>query len=437
MPASGLHDWAMPPMPGAEACEGFESGWGVPSDVGHADPQMAELLREVGVPQVMHGDFLQFTVPEFGFVAADLAELNQFIDELVFPVDMPRALVTSKIRLLWSHCQKAVVVASPKVERESTVASDVSANQDAGWGQAFPKKLSVDQVRDMKAKFIARYPSEPLAVDTMPSPRLLALVHRQIVDKCWRPVPWKLRISEEQYESRIADRPHKAPKLEQLLEIDHHPQRDLAVQHMSRTVMAEILELHSTAIALCDGAHLHSLRDFNRRFLAKAFEKYGAESGLRPPTYREAMDADAKIWGSIASLVNDEGWTLESALREVVVVRNEIATLLMPRPAMPRVDRLAFLRKGLGKNKGNGKGKGKQPGPKGSAGKGLGLKINGFSIGTFYRKGQERRNLCVDFLKGACTRANCKFEHRCGVWMPDGNMCLQEHTPAQHKRTPH
>ena len=174
MPASGLHDWAMPPLPGAEACEPLESGWGMPSDVGHADPQMAELLREVGVPQVMRGDFLQFTVPEFGFVAADLAELNQFIDELVFPVDMPRALVTSKIRLLWSHCQKAVVVASPKVERESTVASDVSANQDAGWGQAFPKKLSVDQVRDMKAKFIARYPSEPLAADTMPSPRLLA-----------------------------------------------------------------------------------------------------------------------------------------------------------------------------------------------------------------------------------------------------------------------
>ena len=168
MPASGLHDWAMPPLPRAEACEPLESGWGMPSDVGHADPQMAELLREVGVPQVMRGDFLQFTVPEFGFVAADLAELNQFIDELVFPVDMPRALVTSKIRLLWSHCQKAVVVASPKVERESTVASDVSANQNAGWGQAFPKKLSVDQVRDMKAKFIARYPTEPLAADTMP-----------------------------------------------------------------------------------------------------------------------------------------------------------------------------------------------------------------------------------------------------------------------------
>ena len=36
----------------------------------------------------------------------------------------------------------------------------------------FPKKLSVDQVRNMKAKFMARYPSEPLAADTMPSPAL-------------------------------------------------------------------------------------------------------------------------------------------------------------------------------------------------------------------------------------------------------------------------
>ena len=144
---------------------------------------------------------------------------------------------------------------------------------------------------------------------------------------------------------------------------------------MSRTVWLRFLSC-TQQLSLCvTGPTCTASVIFNRRFLAKAFKKYGAESGLRSPTYHKAMDADAKIWGSIASLVNDEGWTLESALRKVVVVRNKIVTLLMPRPAMPRVDRLAFLRKGLGKNKGNGKGRGKQPGPKGSVGKGLGLKI--------------------------------------------------------------
>ncbi|CAE7428085.1 unnamed protein product, partial [Symbiodinium pilosum] len=271
-----------------------------------------ELLVEAQIPPELRHEFLHFTPAEFAPVAVDLEDLNKFIDELVFPPDMPRL---------------------------------------------------------------------------------------------------------------------------DLLAVDDVPQRDLSLQHMSRTVMQEILDLHATAIALVGGAHFHTLREMNRRFLAKACERYGSDTGLRCPNHAEAMQADQKLWQSISSLINDEGWCMDDAIHEVVVVRNEIATLLMPRPNPPKLPASWVLRKGGLKGLGKGKGKGAKGG---KSAKGSGVQVNGLQIATFYKKGQEKHLLCNDFSKGKCTRPNyCKFEHKCGVWLPDGSICLQDHTPLQHKKTAH
>ena len=84
---------------------------------------------------------------------------------------------------------------------------------DAAWVDTFPSKLSTTLVRSLVAKFKARYPSETLTPDAMPSARLMALVYKQVQDKCIRYVPWKWRLSEELREQQAMLRPAKLPRL--------------------------------------------------------------------------------------------------------------------------------------------------------------------------------------------------------------------------------
>eukprot|EP00439_Symbiodinium_sp_Y106_P020886 s6924_g2.t1 len=118
---------------------------------------------------------------------------------------------------------------------------------------------------------------------------------------------------------------------------------------MGKSLMSELLQLHAFAIALCGGAHLHTLKEFNRRFLRRCFERYPPESNLRSPSVAEAQIAEQVLWSQIATLFNEERWSLDAAIHEVVVLRNELHTQLMPRPLMPKTlvnDALRFRVKG-------------------------------------------------------------------------------------------
>ena len=116
----------------------------------------------------------------------------------------------------------------------------------------------------MVARFRARYPSEPLSAECMPSARLLALVAKQLQDKHWRYVPWKYRLSEEHQEKQSMTRPAKAPRLESLL-FDDVPTRDIPTPTMGKCLMQELLRLQAVAIAVCGGAHLYTLLEMNRK----------------------------------------------------------------------------------------------------------------------------------------------------------------------------
>ena len=169
----------------------------------------------------------------------------------------------------------------------------------------------------------------------MPGPRLLALISKQLQDRDWKYVPWKMRMSQELHEQSSMTRPHKQPRLEHLL-YDEVPSREIPSGGMGKSLMSELLQLHAFAIALCGGAHLHTLKEFNRRFLRRCFERYPPESNLRAPSVAEAQIAEQVLWSQIATLFNEERWSLDAAIHEVVVLRNELHTQLMPRPLLPK-----------------------------------------------------------------------------------------------------
>ena len=68
------------------------------------------------------------------------------------------------------------------------------------------------------------------------------------------------------------------------------------------------------------------------------------------------------------------------------------------------------------------------------------MTVQGLRVGLYYidMAGQQRRNLCKDFQLGKCARGkNCKFAHVCGVMDSNDRLCLGDHDPSQHKKTPH
>ena len=184
---------------------------------------MLAMLTKHQIPECMHAPMLEFTPAEFGLVATSLDDLSNFISEnLVFPALPSSALITARVRMLWRECH---ALSAPGAA-SSSAPSAGSVNADSGWSEVFPKKLSSDSVQKMIKTFKSRYPSETLSPDSMPGPRLLALVSKQLQDRDWKYIPWKMRMSQELHEQSSMTRPHKQPRLEHLL-YDEVPSREI------------------------------------------------------------------------------------------------------------------------------------------------------------------------------------------------------------------
>ena len=289
---------------------------------------MGQLLASYQIPVELHPDFQDYTPAEFGLVATSLADLDSFLAELVYPAAPTELLIKARIRRMWRHCH---AMSDPALQR-SQPSAQPAVPQDSSWVESFPKKLDPENVRQMVQRFKSRYPSETLGPESMPGPRLLALVAKQVQDHHWRYVPWKWRLSEEQHDMSAMSRPAKVPRLDSLL-FDEIPEREVHIASMGKGLVHELLTLQATAIAMCGGAHLHSLKEMIRLFMARLYERYPADSHLRSPSVSEAQLAEQKLWQSIGALYNEQQWSLDQATHEVVVVRNELQYLLMPRPA--------------------------------------------------------------------------------------------------------
>ena len=375
-------------------------------------------------------------------------------------------LARASIRLLFSRCREscglpplddAKVSQQPNATTQPT-ASSPAPNAGASWQESWPAKLSAERTAELRKRFEDDYPTEMLDNDSFPSSRLLALTSKMVADKEIRWLPWKFRLSAKAQDDNLLIRPKKLPRITELsdLLLDEAPSRDIHDGPASFNLINQLLTLATNSIALCRGAHLGSLKLYQKKFLKLCFTQYESASNLRGPTSLEAQAADKRAWELIGELVNIHSWKLDDALHEVTQVRADLSTLLAPRAQIPIQLREPWRNRQVGKgirgySRGNGKGghKGKndssshaeeppsERSTRGGKGKKGPTSNAGKWLSSLFMEGKQH-TLCMRYQQGQCKDpSTCRYLHRCAVPKPDGTACGGKHPASQHVSTPH
>ena len=100
-----------------------------------------------------------------------------------FPEEEPSLLQKASLRAAFKMCQEMTQPASTNNQATPASASSDPMANPGTWAESFPPKLDATVIDQMKTKFLASYPSELVNHDTMPSTRLLSLVHHQLGKK--------------------------------------------------------------------------------------------------------------------------------------------------------------------------------------------------------------------------------------------------------------
>ena len=283
-------------------------------------------------------------------MAADATSLERFLASLVENVGPDQFVVEARVRMLWKECasQHGTVASAPSAGAAS------QASKPGSWADPYPAKLSSSMMRELRESFLASYPSEILNPESMPSARLMALVHKSVSEKNLKFPLWKHRLSASQEQAHQVSRPSKVPRLESLLFDDVPAKEVLSV--LNHGYVSGILRLHATALALCKAAHLSVLKRYAQAFLKLCFPQL--DSGFRGPSVAEAIKADEKAWEAINELYAHHDWELGDAVAEIIDFRMILHVFLQPRLAAPTPQlHGAGGKRPLGGNRLKGKGK--------------------------------------------------------------------------------
>ena len=314
------------------------------SDAGDADAFFS-LLTEVGVPQELQtalSDAGMVSIADFAYSYISTADLSSFIQNqptqlwtTLGVTDPEHCPATARLRRALDKCKaltKAADLAAPG--QGSNSPNLLQSPAPNVWAEHAPPRLDNEAVQRMVEQFRNAYSSEHLDADSMPSIRLLSLVHQWFKPHGsikW--IPWQLRLSAKQYQELIEARTAKTLRTEaQLIStalFDETPEQSIDRAFLSPTWLSRCQTVMRNAIALCNGAHLRILKAFD----AKGFEatqSLAPDSGLRTVQTAELLQADRKLWSELA-LLHSEGWSLDQALHEMTKVRSDMHALLQPR----------------------------------------------------------------------------------------------------------
>ena len=153
-----------------------------------------DLASSCGVPDAV-ADVLQqagWNVTLFSCWVASAAEVSTEVAKLGLPADLEDTpLLIDSLRALWKACLAASETKGPAPTGVAT-----SASVSSSWADNFPPRMPADELQQLKLAFSSKYPSEILDSDSMPGPRMLALLKlKKNSSADWRFVPWKYRLS--------------------------------------------------------------------------------------------------------------------------------------------------------------------------------------------------------------------------------------------------
>ena len=412
-----------------------------------------ELVRALSlcrVPETLSTQIAQAyeTPSDFAFAFPQLPDLNRLLEDI--DEDTKRAiglepdtnilasLPASRLRKALKMCQDATMHGAAGTQPQLTptpVRSLDSLTHSHEWVENLPPKLTTETVDSLVSTFKQNYPGELLDNDSMPSIRLLSLVHEGLKTRLkW--IPWQYRLSQKQYQEILEAKTTKAVRSEvQLLTaafMDDQPELSVESRPLSAGWLMQIQTIFRNALALCNAAHLKSLKDFDKKIADLCLKQPDRTSGLRTVTTQELLSADRRIWNTISDLLR-EGWSLDEALHEMTTVRSDIPSLLQWRPAQPR---LPPALEQLFKGKGKGKGKlqlllDEPPWKK------LRTEDKPFkktekpqptNIPKNWADKYQGKPICRRYQSGTCKTPGCKFAHVCAI-----KGCHKSHPAREHK----
>ena len=289
--------------------------------------------------------------------------------------------------------------------------------------------MPADELQQLKLAFSSKYPSEISDSDSMPGPRMLALLKKNS-SADWRFVPWKYRLSCKMHdECELATRPKKVARMEfQDLLLDEVPTREFG-HTVGMFMLQSILHLRSVGVALLGLAHLVTFKQYDRAFLQKPSAKYPAGSGLRAPNSVELLPCLRKVG---LSMIRSTKWFMSVLPFSLIYSLDQLLLLCLLLPFIREVKARDW---GAGKSP-TSRGRGGKKG-----GKGRGSPASGKGTGSDRPPRQEwmarfgTRTLCMLWNQGKCDLENCQYEHLCCV-AANGKPCLGNHRAYEHKATP-
>ena len=412
-----------------------------------------ELVRALSlcrVPETLSAQIAQAyeTPSDFAFAFPQLSDLNRLLEDideetkraigLEPEANILASLPASRLRKALKMCQDATMHGAAGTQPQLTptpVRSLDSLTHSHEWVENLPPKLTTETVDSLVSTFKQNYPGELLDNDSMPSIRLLSLVHEGLKTRLkW--IPWQYRLSQKQYQEILEAKTTKAVRSEvQLLTaafMDDQPELSVESRPLSAGWLMQIQTIFRNALALCNAAHLKSLKDFDKKIADLCLKQPDRTSGLRTVTTQELLSADRRMWNTISDLLR-EGWSLDEALHEMTTVRSDIPSLLQWRPAQPR---LPPALEQLFKGKGKGKGKlqlllDEPPWKK------LRTEDKPFkktekpqpnNIPKNWADKYQGKPICRRYQSGTCKTPGCKFAHVCAI-----KGCHKSHPAREHK----
>ena len=298
---------------------------------------LEEVMSACGVDPATASQLISagWTVQSFAFSALDLEAFDKLWPE--FFSEEPTLLQKASLRAAFRMCHDLTQPApANQTPIGGTATSDASASAST-WAESFPPKLDTAVIEQMKAKFLASYPSELLNHDTMPSTRLLSLTHHQLSKKQWSWIPWKYRLTLAKSDEITSQRQAKMPKLEvatlHSLLVDEPPSIDISNAGFGVNAVRNLLAVHDTAVAMCGGAHLANLKAYSAKFLSFLTQRVDPDTMLRCASITEAQAADRQIWASISDLMSERGWDMDNCLHEFTHIRHDLPGLASTSPS--------------------------------------------------------------------------------------------------------